>query len=353
MKLIFLDLTIIKLNNSLKTKWHKKDIASNRLLNYYSNHPSHMKQNTIKNLINKALLLTDSPYLNEIKNKLKIILIDNLYPLNIINKLINNFNKQTTNKTQNNQKIEPIINEQIQPSTSTNNNVSTNLEPSNKPCNENKIKPLKQSTLSQFIIKKENNNKPVTDINIQTNKDKTNKLTKNYVSIPYIKGFTENIKKTFKDYDIKEIKIASKPINKINDQIFSKLKDKIPEDKQTCLVYQINCTDCNKIYIGQTKQYIKNRINQHKSNTTSKIKAQNEKTALSKHSTQLNHKFNFNQFKILEKEANRKKREFKESLHISLNNHNTINDKTDMKNLNLIYASTLNKLKNNNTHSIT
>jgi len=154
--------------------------------------------------------------------------------------------------------------------------IKTNLEPNTKTIIENKdkSKSLKQTTLTQFLtnqiyhLPKEKT--PTTDPH------NTKEKQINYLPIPYIKGFTEDIKKTIKNLDFHEIKLTSKPINKINNKIVSQLKDKIPPHKKTFVIYEIDCTNCNKKYIGQTKQSLKNRIDQHKSNTTSKNKLQNK-----------------------------------------------------------------------------
>ena len=47
-------------------------------------------------------------------------------------------------------------------------------------------------------------------------------------------------------------------------KLFSKLKDKTNKNVRSNLVYSIECS-CNRKYIGQTSQWIKNRIAGHKS----------------------------------------------------------------------------------------
>merc|ERR1712055_1154645 len=42
-----------------------------------------------------------------------------------------------------------------------------------------------------------------------------------------------------------------------------KLKDKMPVDCMSCIIYQYKCDSCNVIYIGKTEQNFKCRISQH------------------------------------------------------------------------------------------
>lgn len=107
------------------------------------------------------------------------------------------------------------------------------------------------------------------------------------------------------------------------------LETKTPKDKKNHVVYEIPCKDCNKVYIGQTSQYLKNRLNSH---TYDK----KNKTALTNHMMETKHNFNYEQTEILKTETNNKKRELLEMIYIQKNN-NTVNSKTDTNNLNKIY----------------
>ena len=84
-------------------------------------------------------------------------------------------------------------------------------------------------------------------------------------------------------------------------------------------------------YIGQTKNYLQNRINNHKND----IRNCKATTALATHALDNLHQFNFNETKILVHEQNYKKRLFLEMAHIVKND--TINNRTDINNLADIY----------------
>ena len=90
---------------------------------------------------------------------------------------------------------------------------------------------------------------------------------------------------------------------------YTKLKPKIPKNQKSNIIYQIPCDNCEGVYIGQTSQYLENRIKSHR------YDRRNE-TALTKHVKTKNHIFDFNNTKIIKTEQNIKKREFLEMIEI-------------------------------------
>lgn len=168
-----------------------------------------------------------------------------------------------------------------------------------------------------------NNNNP-------SNQDKSKKT---YVSLPYIKHFSEKLKKSLTPYDLI---IAHKNSNNLS-SLYTHLKAKTEVGNKTHTVYQINCNNCAGNYIGQSKQYLKTRIKRHENSITGK---NSDKTALRKHAEENNHTFNFNNVKILKQEENEKKRLVYEMINIKRNN-SSINDKRDVENLSYKYNKLL------------
>lgn len=77
--------------------------------------------------------------------------------------------------------------------------------------------------------------------------------------------------------------------------LFSKLKDKIPLKEKSNVVYKIDCINCEKNYIGQTKRTLKSRITSHKSD----IRVKPDACALSQHVNQTGHSMDFQNAKVL------------------------------------------------------
>jgi len=86
----FLNTSVIRTDSGLlTTNWYRKPTFSGRYINFFSNHPLQYKINTIKNLVDHAILLSDAQFHTENLQIVKSILINNGYPNNILIKEIN------------------------------------------------------------------------------------------------------------------------------------------------------------------------------------------------------------------------------------------------------------------------
>ena len=97
-------------------------------------------------------------------------------------------------------------------------------------------------------------------------------------------------------------------------------------------MYCVQCRDCPAVYYGQTKNWLGDRLRQHKNN----IRKQEQSTALSTHATTLKHVFNFDDVRAIDREANLNKRLTLKALHIK-NDKRSINFRMDLDNINMIY----------------
>ena len=161
-----------------------------------------------------------------------------------------------------------------------------------------------------------------------------------YKSFTYIKEITERFKKA-QLFDKEKYKIAMKS-NYTTAQLYTNLKTKIDKMEHSDLIYKINCNgntdeECNQIYIGTTKQKLKNRLAGHKSDIKSSAP---QKTALASHCIQHNHSPNFESVQVLQREEHHNKRMIIETLHI-INADNTMNRRTDMEDVSPQYKHLL------------
>jgi len=190
-------------------------------------------------------------------------------------------------------------------------------------------------------------NKNDTNINIVgttneiENNINSNDNKKKFVSITYLEGITENIIKTInKELNNDKFIFGQKPRNKIKNVFHTKLVDKIENCDNTGVIYKIECNDCEKIYIGETRQKLKNRINQHAYDISKK----NGNTAIAEHANDKKHSINLENVTIIDFEHNNNKRKILESIHI-IKNNNTVNYKEDSMNVNKYYKSIINMIK--------
>jgi hypothetical protein len=110
---------------------------------------------------------------------------------------------------------------------------------------------------------------------------------------------------------------------------------------------------CGKKYIGQTRQYAKKRIGNHKSSANKFLRCKKRKdytgmlnavgnSALIKHMLDFGHEFDFDNTSILQKSTSAKKLNFLEMFHIQC--EDSCNQRTDVKSLSLAYSGLLDSI---------
>lgn len=162
-----------------------------------------------------------------------------------------------------------------------------------------------------------------------------------FISTPYVPGLGEKIAKYLRQFNIT---LAFKPIDKIKDHVFTKLKDKIDKQKRTNVVYEIPCGVCEyKTYIGQTSQFLSKRLEQHKNDVkTKKIGS----TGLVQHTINEGHCFNFDRTKILNEIPRTDTRLIAETFYIKIKGEgNTVNLQRDSIKFRSAYNGLIDKLK--------
>lgn len=129
----------------------------------------------------------------------------------------------------------------------------------------------------------------------------------------------------------------------LNNKFFSKLKDPIPLGKSSGLVYQVPCKNCDKVYIGETMQLLKNRLAQHEND----VKYKRKSTALCEHTTETGHCFDFGKATIVCFEEKENKRKVRETIEIIKNKDTAVNFKTDYDKLSNMYSPVVSARKRN------
>lgn len=112
--------------------------------------------------------------------------------------------------------------------------------------------------------------------------------------------------------------------------LFSNLKPAVAKLTQSQLISIIPCSSCNRIYVGQTNQYLKDGISVHKNHPGI--------ASLIKHELNTCHKIDYNDVSMLHMEENFNARCILEMMYIKKHN-NTVYDRTDPINLSRTYHS--------------
>ncbi|HLX52760.1 MAG TPA: GIY-YIG nuclease family protein, partial [Aquella sp.] len=138
-----------------------------------------------------------------------------------------------------------------------------------------------------------------------------------FISFPYIEGTESVVKKVFHKYNIN---IGFKPGMKLMSQLNAH-KTKQSKDKRGGNIYQINCKDCNKYYIGETGRELKSRIQEH----NRALNKNNKDYAVVEHKIVNNHAIDINEPIILGNYQNWYKRIWAEAIYIHANNKHLMN----------------------------
>lgn len=167
--------------------------------------------------------------------------------------------------------------------------------------------------------------------NGQTKKEQKNR----FIAAPYIPGLSEKLKKSLNEHDLT---LSCKTTNRIGN-IYTRTKYTLPKEEKSKVVYQVRCRDCNAIYIGITKQKLKDRMAKHRSDVH--LKRTYNTTGLTLHAVKEAHTFNFKDVTILEQIPNYWQRIIAEKMFIHKAS-NTVNTQVDKMGL---HASYINLMK--------
>jgi hypothetical protein len=117
------------------------------------------------------------------------------------------------------------------------------------------INGYKKSTI-QKLLQKHKNKQALRKIS--TLKIAPDKITNNYLVLPFVPDLTHELEKVFKKYDIK---IAYESVGKLGD-LLGNQKDKTP-DLEKSGIYLIKCKKCGKDYIGQSRRRVGKKFDDH------------------------------------------------------------------------------------------
>ena len=160
---------------------------------------------------------------------------------------------------------------------------------------------------------------------IQKNDDEVEMIR---MFLPYEKGLSEKISRTCKKYNVKLIHTQSKALKNVLKT--SKMESEEIE-KESGVVYKVNCGDCQKCYIGETGRQLKIRLKEHERGSQSEDLS--KMSGLSQHVIQTKHNIKFDEVKILYRESNFSKRKFKEGLAIKKSELELLNKKEEIRSL--------------------
>lgn len=315
-KIAFLDVTVIRENNTVHTNWYRKEISSGRILNFMSSHPYNMKRNVATAFAKRVTRLSHERYQKQNFKIIERTLANNNYPKTMIKRIINNIRYNDTS-----------------------NQVNTNTT----------------------------NDPPLTTQEVS------------YRGIPYVPVLSDKIRQNLKRLD-DNIVLGMRPPRKLQHlftKTKTKVKQK---RKGFCYMLQCkgsNGSTCDKRYIGETGREdgtlddLPPRIKEHRSSykraKTEKVKTQEDRqimydrlrtrskqqqlqklqsehhtidqernynNAALDHAMKTGHEFEYERFRILHYSEHYRKRKALEAMYIHTHRRHSINYKVDTQYMN-------------------
>ena len=104
-------------------------------------------------------------------------------------------------------------------------------------------------------------------------------------------------------------------------KLICKSKDRVATEVKNNIDYEIDCSNCQAVYFGESKQSFKSHSDEHKRSVRNCDCGKNE---IAKHCWEVDHNFIWDQKKDIDRESRLIPQKIKETIH-SLKNPNHIN----------------------------
>ncbi|KYM96041.1 hypothetical protein ALC62_13311, partial [Cyphomyrmex costatus] len=171
---------------------------------------------------------------------------------------------------------------------------------------------------------------------IHNNKTIQNNTNRKFFAVPYVNSVSEKFAPLV---SVAHCNLAYTIPNTLN-KFIKKGKDQLKPLNNQNVVYRISCEDCDASYVGQTKRQLKTRVHEHVSDINKKVKSP---SAISNHRIENNHKFDWDNVKILDIEPSYSKRLISEMVHIKRQKH-SLNRQNDTDSLPESYSNIIQSL---------
>ena len=135
--------------------------------------------------------------------------------------------------------------------------------------------------------------------------------------LPYIEGTSEKLRCILRSHKIRSTFYSENTLRKL----LCKPKDRVVTEDKNNIVYEIDCSNCEAVYFGESKQSLKSRSDEHKRSVRN---CDCDKNEIAKHCWEADHNFNWDQEKVIDRESRLIPRKINEIIH-SWKNLNHIN----------------------------
>ena len=136
------------------------------------------------------------------------------------------------------------------------------------------------------------------------------------INLLHIEGTSEKLQRILRSHKILSTFYTENTLRKL----LCKPKDRVATEDKNHIIYEINCSNIETVYFGESKRSLKSRSHEHKRSVRN---CDCDKNEFAKHCWETDHNFSWNQKKVLDRENRLVPREIKETIH-SLKNPNPI-----------------------------
>ena len=175
-----------------------------------------------------------------------------------------------------------------------------------------------QESIISKIFKRITNNHSLPQLQQQTQAtDIQEEEIKMSINLPYVEGISEKLRRILRSHKIRSTFYTENTLRKL----LCKPKDQVATEDKNNIVYEIDCSNCEAVYFGESKRSLKSRSDEHKRSVRN---CDCDKNEIAKHCWEADHNFNWDQKKVVDRESRLIPRKIKATIH-SLKNPNHIN----------------------------
>ena len=116
------------------------------------------------------------------------------------------------------------------------------------------------------------------------------------INLPYVEGTSKKLWRILKSHKIRSTSYTENNLRKL----LCKLKDRVATEDKNNIVYEIDCSYCEAVYFGESKQSLILRSDKHKRSVRN---GDCEKNEIAKHLWEIDHNFSWDQKKVVDRES--------------------------------------------------
>ena len=128
------------------------------------------------------------------------------------------------------------------------------------------------------------------------------------INLPYLEGTSEKLRHILRSHKIRLTFYTDMTLSRL----LCKPKDRVATEDKNNIAYEIDCSNCQAFYFGESKRSLKSRSDEHK---RSGRNCDYDKNEIAKHCWEADHDFNWDQKKVIDRESSLIPRKIKETIY--------------------------------------